>query len=183
MVTVSTGRFLVGSELNRSEDYIDTVHNYALDVSSAQSAVHKMHPWIRPLLAEWLPEIRRLRKRTEEAFALFESLIKERMKMQRELSESELPDDLLQWMIANRHNYNNEDAHDLVYSQLGLTFTANHSTASTITNALVSQLAFQEPSNRILTSKTRGDCLGLRCSAEYITNIELAYILSQPWAT
>ncbi|KFA70663.1 Atr3 [Stachybotrys chartarum IBT 40288] len=136
MVTVSTGRFLVGSELNRSEEYIDTVHNYALDVSSAQSAVHKMHPWLRPLLAEWLPEIRRLRKRTEEAFALFESLIKERMDMQRELSESELPDDLLQWMIANRHNYNNEDAHDLVYSQLGLTFTANHSTASTITNAL-----------------------------------------------
>ena len=142
MVIVVSGRFLVGPELNRSEEYINTVHHYALDVMSAQRAIYRMHPWLRPLFAEWLPEIRQLRKRTEEGFALFEPLIKAREDMQRDMPESELPDDVIQWMIANRHKFDNEDCHDLVYSQLGLTFSAIHSTTSTLTNALVSLPSF-----------------------------------------
>ncbi len=138
MVIVVSGRLLVGPEINRSEEYINTVHHYALDIMSAQRAIYKMHPWLRPFFFEWLPEIRQLRKRTEEGFALFEPLIKVREDMQRDMPESELPDDVIQWMIANRHKFDNEDRRDLVYSQLGLTFSAIHSTTSTLTNALVS---------------------------------------------
>ncbi len=136
IVAMVSGRVFIGPELCRSEKYLDAAINYTMDVMGAQRAVQKMRPWLRPFLAQKLPQVTRLDQRIEEADAFMRPLIERRKEASKE-SELEKPDDMLQWMIDGQDKYTDSNSQNLAKVQLGLGFAAIHTTTLTATNASV----------------------------------------------
>lgn len=132
-----SGRLFIGPEACRSEEYLDAAINYTMDVMQAVRATSSLRPWLRPFLAQRLPEVKKLDKRIEEADAFLRPLVERRRKMYNDktTSSEDVPEDFLQWMLETGDSTSN-----FAKVQLGLTFAAIHTTVLTTTNAYVPSL-------------------------------------------
>ncbi|KAJ3544004.1 hypothetical protein NM208_g3283 [Fusarium decemcellulare] len=134
IVGMVSGRVFIGPELCRSEQYLDAAINYTMEVVSAQRAVQQMRPWMRPLFAGQLPEIKKLYQRISEAEAFLQPVVKKRTDAMSD-PDYEKPDDMLQWLIDHKDKFPDKNSQNLAKVQLGLTFAAIHTTTLTATNA------------------------------------------------
>ncbi|KAL1899566.1 hypothetical protein Sste5346_002968 [Sporothrix stenoceras] len=134
IVAMVSGFVFIGPELSRTEQYLDAAINYTMDVMSAQRAVQKMRPWLRPFLTGRLPELKKLYRRIAEADAFMQPVIGLRKDTNRE-GKKENPDDMLQWLIDALPKYPDANSQNLTRVQLGLSFAAIHTTTLAATNA------------------------------------------------
>ncbi|KAF4120757.1 Cytochrome P450 [Geosmithia morbida] len=134
IIGMVSGRVFIGPELCRSEEYLDAAINYTMDVMAAQRAVQSMRPWLRPLMAPRLPQVKKLDQRIAEAEAFMRPVVEARRKMAADPSV-ENPDDMLQWLMDNQSKFLDSRSQNLAKAQLGLGFAAIHTTTLTATNA------------------------------------------------
>lgn len=144
IVGMVSGRLFIGPEVCRAEEYLDAALNYTMDVMKAQRAVQRMRPWLRPFLAQRLPEVRHLYKRIAEADAFLRPLVERRKTKHSEKSNSDVPDDALQWMLDIKDQFPDATSQNFAKVQLGMTFAAVHTTTLTATNAFYNLAAADE---------------------------------------
>jgi hypothetical protein len=130
-----SGRMFIGPELSRTEEYLDAAINYTMEVMTAQRAVVRMSPWLRPFLASRLPEIKKLEKRKQEAYNFLTPMIEKRKQaFLASDSKDDGPDDMLQWLIRNLPKFSDVHSQNLAEVQLGISFAAIHTTVLVATN-------------------------------------------------
>ncbi|KAK0663501.1 putative cytochrome P450 E-class, group IV [Cercophora samala] len=142
IVAMVSGRVFIGPELSRSEEYVDAAINYTIDLMRAREAVDTMRPWLRPFLANRLPEVKKLNERLAQADAFIRPIVEDR----RKLSKEQAPDDMLQWMLNGQsEKFGGEyKTETLARLQLGISFAAIHTTTMTTTNAFYNLAAFPQ---------------------------------------
>ncbi|KAL2023330.1 hypothetical protein VTK56DRAFT_3068 [Thermocarpiscus australiensis] len=140
IVALVSGRVFIGSELSRSEEYLDAAINYTVEVMQARQAIEKMRPWLRPLAAGRLPEVRKLNQRIKQADKFLRPIVAARRRM----GPSEKPDDMLQWIIDSQGKFKNYSTEELARLQLGISFAAIHTTTLTTTNVFYNIAAYPE---------------------------------------
>jgi hypothetical protein len=105
IVALVSGRVFIGTELSRTEEYIDAAINYTVELRAAQEALARTSPWIRPFVGHRLPEVKKLAARLVQTNKLSWPLLRRqrdqddrcqpRPRVQREAaarSEGEIPE-------------------------------------------------------------------------------------------
>ena len=144
MVAIISGRIFVGPELCHSEEYIDMAINYTLDLMHVRTRVENLKPWLRPFLANFLPETKKLDERIAKADAILQPIVEQRRKLITEGGDR--PDDMLQWMVDDqlKSKHGSSQTGKLARLQLGITFAAIHTTTLTATNVFYNLAAYPE---------------------------------------
>lgn len=135
IVAMASGRILIGPELCRSEEYLDSAIKYTLELMDVRQAVDALTPWLRPFKARFLPELKTLNNRLKQVDAFMQPIVQARYEL---TEDDEKPDDMLQWLIDDQVKSGG------IWStlrqarmQLGITFAAIHTTTLTTTNVFV----------------------------------------------
>lgn len=136
IVAMVSGRVFIGPELCRNEEYLIAAINYTIEVMTAHRAIQNIRPWLRPILAWRLPEVKQVQRRLKEADAFLRPIVQQRQKAAQKASY-EKPDDMLQWFIDAEGVHADKSSQDLTKIQLALSFAAIHTTTLTATNVLV----------------------------------------------
>jgi cytochrome P450 len=140
VVAMVSGRVFIGAELCRNEKYLDSAINYTMDVMAAQRAVQSVRPWLRPFLANKLPQVKKLDERIKEAQEFLRPVIDSRKQAPADSSPDDY-DDMLSWLLKEQPNFPDSKSQNIAKAQLGLSFAAIHTTALTATNAQVTLIS------------------------------------------
>ncbi|KAJ4317019.1 hypothetical protein N0V94_005160 [Neodidymelliopsis sp. IMI 364377] len=145
IVAQVSGRVFVGPELCEDPEYLDCAKNYTLDLIKSIDAIKELRPWLRPVLAPRIPEVRSLLQWEQTAAQFLYPLVKERKELAKNDPDWQKPDDMTQWML-DRASSASEDVPVEVFAkgQLGLIFAAIHTTTLTATNILFTLAATPE---------------------------------------
>ncbi|KAH8655513.1 cytochrome P450 [Xylariales sp. PMI_506] len=135
IVGMVSGRIFIGPELGRKEEYLDAAINYTIEAMNVQKAVQTMRPWLRPFLANRLPEAKKLDQRIKAAEDFMTPVVKKRMEL---VNSDDQPDDMLQWLIKSLGKFPDKVSQNLPRVQLGISFAAIHTTVLTATNVFYS---------------------------------------------
>ncbi|KAL1838832.1 hypothetical protein VTJ49DRAFT_2189 [Mycothermus thermophilus] len=138
IVALVSGRVFIGTELSRSEEYLDAAINYTVELMNARNAVEKVRSWMRPFVAHRLPEVKALRERLAAADRFMRPVVAARQKM----SDDEKPNDMLQWIMDGQIKFKQYTTEELARLQLALSFAAIHTTTLTATNVFYSLAAY-----------------------------------------
>jgi cytochrome P450 len=141
IVALVSGRVFIGTELSRSEEYLDAAINYTLELMEARRAVDHVRPLLRPFVATRLPEVRKLDERLAQADRILRPVVAARQQMQ---DGGDRPDDMLQWIMNDQSKFRQYSTEELARLQLGLTFAAIHTTTLTATNAFYNIAAYPQ---------------------------------------
>ena len=101
IVAMASGRIFVGPELCRDEAYLDAAINYTVDLMTAVHLVAFTPVWLRPIVASFLPQIRKLKTRVQQADDFLRPVVAARRKAAQD-PEYQKPDDMLQWIIDSQ---------------------------------------------------------------------------------
>lgn len=134
IVGMVSGRIFVGPKLCRDERYLDMAINYTIDLVTAAYIVAMIPQWLRPVIAPFIPHIKRVHKRIDEAMAVLQPVIAARQEAAKD-PDAEKPDDMLQWIMDNQSAAGQQDTKELAKIQLGTSFAAIHTTTLVTTNA------------------------------------------------
>ncbi|KAK4210620.1 putative cytochrome P450 E-class, group IV [Rhypophila decipiens] len=143
VVAMASGRILVGPELCRSEEYLESAIKYTIELMEARSAVDAIPPWIRPFKASRLPQVKQLDQRIKKATAFMQPIVEARLALNR---ADVKPDDMLQWMIDDqmKEQHGKLDIERQARLQLSVSFVSIHTTTLTATNVFYNLAAFPE---------------------------------------
>lgn len=136
IVAMASGRVFVGPELCRDEAYLDAAINYTVDLMTAVHIINFTPVWLRPIVASFLPQIKKLKVRVREADDFLRPVVAGRRKAAED-PDYQKPDDMLQWIIDSQQKFGEKDDKELAKNQLGVSFAAIHTTTLTTTNAYV----------------------------------------------
>ncbi|KAJ8117791.1 hypothetical protein OPT61_g1114 [Boeremia exigua] len=146
IVAQVSGRVFVGPGLCQDPQYLDCATKYTIDLSDSNRAIKKVRPWLRPLLAPRLPEVRRLRQREKDLAEYLYPIIQQRREAAKD-PKWEKPDDMTQWML-DRGAGDSISVEQYAKLQLGLIFAAIHTTSLTATNIFYTLAATPETTAR-----------------------------------
>ena len=132
VVAKVSGRVFVGPDICHSPEYLDASINYTMELMHAHGAIKSMQPWLRPFLAERLPQVQALRKREKQAQDFLAPVVEARLEAQKN-PDHKRPDDMLQWLL-NRNEERKLTRARLARLLLAITFAAIHTTSLTVTN-------------------------------------------------
>lgn len=127
MISVISGRIFLGPELNRRKEYLHASINYTVDAFAATNAIRGWPQWLRPIVKFFIPEIDKIAEHRRLARDFLLPVITERQ-AQMTAGDTEMPDDMLQWMMAKAEKFNSNDPEKLVEIQLILSVAAIHTT-------------------------------------------------------
>ncbi|KAL6161324.1 hypothetical protein ACJBU6_00444 [Exserohilum turcicum] len=143
IVAKMSGRIFVGPDLYLDEKYLEMGIQYTHELMAAQRRVKNMRPLLRPLLAHRTPEVRQLRKREKLAKEFFTPVVEARLQGEKRDDWKE-PDDMLQWLLNRREQFKLDTMEKISKLQLGIIFTAIHTTVMTATNIFYSLVVTPE---------------------------------------
>lgn len=137
----------VGPDLCRNEAWIKLSIGYTATTFAGAEAIRKWHPWLRPLVYRWVPQLQAVRKMKTNALALLTPVINAR-KAANYQTDEEKPEDMLQWMYDKCSDAEKNDYPYQLDLQLVLGLATIHSTTMLTTNVLydlVSRPEYIEP--------------------------------------
>lgn len=134
IVAMASGRIFIGPELCRDEAYLDAAINYTIDLMTAVHIISFMPVWLRPFLAPFIPQIKKLKQRIDEADAFLRPIVSARREAAKD-PDYQKPDDMLQWLIDSQGKFGVKDDKELANNQLGISFAAIHTTTLTALNS------------------------------------------------
>lgn len=147
MVSKAGFRMFVGPDLCRNETWIKLSIGYTATTFAGAEAIRKWHPWLRPLVYRWVPQLQAVRKMKADALALITPVINAR-KAANYQTDEEKPEDMLQWMYDKCSDAEKNDYPYQLDLQLVLGLATIHSTTMLTTNVLydlVSRPEYIEP--------------------------------------
>lgn len=109
LLTRSTSRIIAGPEITNNETWMETVTTYTLNVGKTIVLLRPLPDFLRPLVAKFLPSVKRLKKQMNDIKDLFTPMILARREAEKNNPEYEKPDDFLQWMIDLSDNDRDRD--------------------------------------------------------------------------
>ena len=153
---LASGRIFVGLPLCRDQEWVDKSISYAIDTMAGIRAVNAYSPLLRPFVAPFLPELRKLRSykhraaqmlrpKVEAAIASYLAFghAKSTDNLSLETGNSEAASDangkqfnLISWMIGHSKDIPRVQPEFIAKEQLFAAFGAIHVTSITVTNAL-----------------------------------------------
>ncbi|KAF6819863.1 hypothetical protein CPLU01_12922 [Colletotrichum plurivorum] len=166
VVAKVSGSLFVGRDLAWTEAYIDMAINYTVESSGAVQAILSLKPWKRLFKAKSLPEVRRLRQRTEEAYHFLRPLVSSR-RTAAKIPGYKKPDDMVQWLMDDGQGELKDE--ELAEVQLMLTAAAIHTTSLTAINAFYTLAAFSE-----IVSELRSEISDVLAECETFTSAALS---------
>lgn len=92
IVALLSGRVFVGLPLSRDEEWIDSTIQFTVDAVQAAEAIRKWNYLLRPLVAGFLPEIRKVKAHKKRGGQLLAPMLEkklEQLKSEKKLSEEE----------------------------------------------------------------------------------------------
>lgn len=132
VVAKVSGRVFVGPDICQNPEYLDASVHYTMELVNAHEAIKLMQPWLRPFLANRLPQVQALRMRERQAQAFLHPVVEARLEAQKN-PDHKRPDDMLQWLM-NRNEERKLTRIRLARLLLAITFAAIHTTSLTVTN-------------------------------------------------
>lgn len=147
IVAMASGRIFIGAELCRNEEYLSAAIDYTIEVMTAVFLIHMMPTWLRPVLAPWIPHVRKLEKSRRRAKDFLMPIITARRKAADEgRADYTPPDDMLQWMDDDltKQQGKRPTVEELAFHQLGISFAAIHTTTVTVTNVIYTLASMPE---------------------------------------
>lgn len=145
IITQVSGRIFVGPECSQDPEYLEIGCTFTAVLGEAVAAVKRIRPWLRPFLAPYLPEIKQVRAIEKRATKHLEPIVRERIEAEKNDPNWQKPEDLMQWLLT----YTAKQGLDVSVEraamlQLGLIFSAIHTTTMGATNIVDSLAATPE---------------------------------------
>ncbi|KAL4901001.1 hypothetical protein BDW74DRAFT_89620 [Aspergillus multicolor] len=139
-----SGRAFVGTGLHRNEEWINISCNYTKDLFLAALKLRAVPSIVRPILALFLPDLRRVYQHNDRARALVQPILQQREQNEKACAEYTKPNDTIQWV----HDLiPKEDKKDYAYqgaAQLAITAVSVQSTSKLIVNVLLNLMKYAE---------------------------------------
>ncbi|KAJ4480063.1 cytochrome P450 [Lentinula aciculospora] len=129
----ATNRILVGDSLCRSDEYCKLANGFTNDVLSVGPVLKFLLPkFLRPLAGMAYRSMFKHQKRMEK---LLTPLIEDRRRL-RQSSASDMPNDMLSWLMETSPSYEGYSVESLSMRMLNVNFVALHTTTKTFTHAV-----------------------------------------------
>lgn len=143
IIAILTGRPLVGSDLNRNEQYLSCTIQYAFDAYAASAKLQATHPLLRPFSRWRIPEVKAIEDHLATMKRLIRPLVEQQWK-QAEEGKAEFPNNMISWNLKNSPSsqYRNLDYQAL--QQLLTPFAATYTTAKLLSNIIFDLAAHPE---------------------------------------
>ncbi|KAF4633486.1 hypothetical protein G7Y89_g4629 [Cudoniella acicularis] len=141
IVALLSGRVFVGRPLSREEEWIDSTTKFAADCAASRLATLKWKIWLRPFVAPFIPEIRRLNRHKSRGAQLLAPILKECLaKAQNEKPQDDDFEDeqgvFISWILSHTHHKERADPLVLANNQMMLSFAAIHTTTMAVCHAV-----------------------------------------------
>ena len=146
IVALLSGRLFVGLPLSRQEEWINASVNYTRDVMVAREAIVTKSQFIRPFVAPFLPEVKSVRTYRERGTQLLEPLTKivsvqDASKERRQEGLENEGNTMMAWILKYSPD---KSMRTMAENQMSLTFTAIHTTTTTVCQAVFDLVARPE---------------------------------------
>ncbi|CAI7651850.1 unnamed protein product [Penicillium glandicola] len=100
LIALSTSRMMAGDILRDNKEWLNVASNYAVNVGITILLLRPVPKYLRPIVAPFLPSVRKMKKQLYFAKELFIPLIHERRLAEKAKDPNYTkPDDFLQWMM------------------------------------------------------------------------------------
>ncbi|KAI2695883.1 hypothetical protein CBS147332_9268 [Penicillium roqueforti] len=100
LIALATSRMMAGDALRENEEWLNVASNYAVNVGITILLLRPVPKYLRPIVARFLPSVRKMKKQLRFAKDLFIPMIHERRLAQQAKDPNYTkPDDFLQWMM------------------------------------------------------------------------------------
>jgi cytochrome P450 len=146
IVSMTSGRAFC-EELCRNDEWINITIGYTMNVFTGANAMKKYHPWLRPLVYRWVPELATVHSTKKRAVELIQSVLDQRKRAQIELGAAYVkPTDMLQWLEEKMSTWTARtvDVPHITDLELILGFASIHSNTGSLTNILYDLVARPE---------------------------------------
>ena len=143
IVAMVSGRVFIGPDHCRDETWIKIAVDYTLNVFAGQRAIKLLRPIWRPFVYRFLPEVKEILARREDARKFLVPIVQQRKAMQGGWGNNK-PDDMMQWMLEKADAWNVKGDDRQAFQQLTLTMAAIHTTTMTVTQTLYDLAAMPE---------------------------------------
>ncbi|KAE8454197.1 hypothetical protein EG329_005122 [Mollisiaceae sp. DMI_Dod_QoI] len=149
IVALLSGRVFVGRPLSREEEWIQATIMYTLFCVKAKNAINNYPGYLRPIVAPFLSEVRKLHQFKKRGGELLKPILDAQMtkegneKLHRDDSIDE-QGTMISWIL--KHTKENERSNPLVLgnNQMGLSMAAIHTTSMATTAAIYDLAAHPE---------------------------------------
>ncbi len=166
LVALVSGRVFVGLPLSRNEEWLQMSTEYTMDVMAVQTAARKWQPMLRPLVARFLPEVRKARQTPARATKHMEQLVEyimvqhghEKLAPARAGTQGSF----ISWILNNSPGHL-RTAERMGESQMVVSFVAIHTTTMTTCHALL-DLASRPEYIKPLRKSWRGSWRKMGCN-------------------
>ncbi|TVY42926.1 Cytochrome P450 monooygenase [Lachnellula subtilissima] len=141
IVALLSGRVFVGRPLSREEEWVSSTTGFASHAHLARLAILEWTSWMRPFVAPFLPEIRRLNKHKTRGAELLTPILKDCLaKAQGEKSGLEGYEDeqgtMISWLLNHIDQKERADPLVLGINQMMLSFAAISTTSMSICHTI-----------------------------------------------
>jgi cytochrome P450 monooxygenase-3 len=140
LVALLSGRVFVGLPLSRNEEWLKMSIEYTMDVMGVQMAAGKWQPMLQPLVARFMPEVRKARQTLATATKHMEPLVRHIMAEHglEKLAPAQAgtKGSFISWILNNSPN-TLRTAKRMGESQMVVSFVAIHTTTMTACHALL----------------------------------------------
>ncbi|KAJ5759746.1 hypothetical protein N7520_006902 [Penicillium odoratum] len=150
LITCATSRMLAGDSLRRNEEWLSTASSYAVNVGVTILLLRPFPPFLRPIVAIFLPSVRQMKRQLRFVKDLFIPMINER-RIARETAKAEndpgyvAPDDFLQWMMDMAEDEQDKDPELLAHHLLLLmSLAVVHTSSMAMCHALYDLILMPE---------------------------------------
>lgn len=123
------GRVLVGPELCRKQEWIQTSLQFISNLQTTRLFLHLTPSFLRDLVVHFIPQYRRIYGELENAKRMLFPIIHKRREEQKADPTKPKPNDLLQWMMDDAQDWEASDT-DLTHRVLLLGLASIHSSAA-----------------------------------------------------
>ena len=128
IVALLSGRVFVGRPLSREEAWITSTINYTVDCVAARDAAKKYPPWMRGLVAGYLPEIRRVQQHKIRGGQLLKPILDAQLSKQgnEKIQSDESGDEqgtFISWLLKHTPEHQRYDAVFLANNQMACKYS------------------------------------------------------------
>ena len=130
IVALLSGRVFVGRPLSREEEWIQATVMYTFYSMQAKDAVNAYHPYLRSIVAPFIPELQSLKKFRRRGAELFMPILQQQLakedneKIRRDDNDDE-QGNMIAWMLKHTPEIQRSDPMVLANNQMGCEFFHN----------------------------------------------------------
>jgi hypothetical protein len=147
VVSIISGSVFVGPELCWNEEYLYSSVYFTLDFVYAIRALKILPKFLRPIVAPFLPELKKLGAHRIKMAKFLGPVVEARKEA--EANGQEVPFDVLQWIINKSEKFDANSIEKQASAQLTLIFGAIHTSSTTVTNMYVTKFLSLWPCSEV----------------------------------